>query len=433
MLLDILRQPAWTLLVALFLFPGLVRGEIKVGLAQADITPPIGGYTTGYTAAEPTTGVHDPVSARVVVLKSAQVTVALVSCDLCIYNSAWLHEAMPALGIDTLLLMNTHTHAGPKMSQADFPSVEQPWSKTVDERILDAIREAHDNLFTGFFAASESQIQLGYNRLIQRGNYAITYFENPERIPYGEVDPQVGVIRVTDADNKLRAVLVQYACHPVVLGPRNRMISADYPGVMRDQVEAKLGDDVMCVFIQGGAGDINPLFLARGETRDGDFDVVERMGSMLTTEVLRALSFIEGQPGRSESCAAMSSVNEFRHRFEADEKLQLGVTTLLINDDIGIVTLPGEPFHKFQKDLRRDAALPHAYLFGYCCNAGYPWPRYLPDLVSAARGGYGASENTHAEVGSPERLLNDGLVQLFKLQGRLKPEPQRHTYDTEPK
>lgn len=400
-----------------------------MGLAEIDITPPIGGLTTGYSSAKPTDGIHDPVSARILVLESEEVCIALAVCDLCIYNSAWLHEQMAGIGVDRLLLMNTHTHAGPKLRQEDFPSPEKPWRATVDERILDAIKEAKQHLFTGYFTASASQIQLGYNRLVHRGDYSVTYFENPQRIPYGSVDRQLGVIRIADEDQKVRAVLVNYACHPVVLGPRNRKISADYPGVMREQVEQHFDDDTLCIFVQGAAGDINPLMMARGDEREGDFDVVQAMGELLADEVLRALSFIEYEVGESKSVMTSSSITSFRNRWEPEQSLEMGVTTLLINDRIGIITLPGEPFHHFQTDFREKANLPHCFLFGYCCNDGYDWPRYLPDLLSSARGGYGASDTTVAEVGAGERLVNQGLVQLFRLQGRLKPQPQRHTFE----
>lgn len=424
----------WASVVFLFLCQtcSYSLGEIRVGLAQADITPPVGGLTTGYSSAKPTDAIHDPVTARVVVLESNEQKVALVSCDLCIFNSRWLHQQMDSIGIDRLLLANTHTHAGPKMSQRDFPSSESPWMRTAEQRILEAVNQAKGSMFEAFFAASESQIQLGYNRLVHRGDYSVTHFENPERIPYGKVDPQVGVIRITDSEAKTRAVLVSYACHPVVLGPRNTKISADFPGVMRDAVEESVGADCMCVFLQGGAGDINPLFMARGDDRSGDFAVVERMGMMLADEVQRALSFIKSDQGRSESFRVLSSENQFKNRFDEGIELTLGVTSMLINDDIGIITMPGEPFHKFQKDFRSQAGIPHAYLLGYCCNGPYDWPSYVPDLVSAARGGYGASDTTRAAVGSGERLVNDGLAQLYILQGRLKDKPQRHTFESEP-
>jgi hypothetical protein len=403
--------------------------EIQAGVAQVDITPPIGGNTVGYAGAQPTDGIHDDVSARILVLESGETSVAIVVCDLCVFNSPLLHEQISALGIDRLLLLNTHTHAGPDLRQMDFPSADQPWRQTVERKILEGVKQARQDLFPAYFAAAEGGIQLGYNRLVRQGLFAVTHFENPDRIPYGPVDPTVGVIRITDVQQAVRVVLVHYACHPVVLGPRNRKISADYPGVVRSLVEEALGDDAMCIFVQGAGGDINPLIMARGENRDHDFEHVDRMGQLLANEVLEIVEEMRDKPGRSDELLSASSIVTLGHRFQPDETIELGVTTLLVNGNIGVVTMPGEPFHQFQVDLRRKAGLKHAFLFGYCCDGPYDWPRYLPDLVSAARGGYGASDTTRAEVGSGEQLLNRGLAQLFKLQGRLKSSPQRHTFE----
>lgn len=428
-------RACWLLTIVILTLGGTVLGgtarsaEIQAGIAQVDITPPLGGKTVGYSSAGTTDGVHDEISARILVLKSSDTTIAVVTFDLCIFNSPWLHDQMPALGVDRLLLLNTHTHAGPSLRQMDFPSVEKPWRQTVERRVLEGVKQAQQSLFPAYFAAAEGAIQLGYNRLVRQGPFAVTHFENPDRIPYGDVDRTVGVIRITDERAVVRAVLVHYACHPVVLGPKNRKISADYPGVVRDLVEEALGDETTCIFIQGGGGDINPLFMARGDNREADFEVVERMGQLLATEVLEVVEGMKDQAGVSDELLSASSVITVGHRFEPDETMQLGVTSLLINGNVGIITLPGEPFHKFQHDLREKADLDHAFLFGYCCNGPYDWPSYLPDLVSAARGGYGASDSTRAEVGAGERLVNRGLAQLFKLQGRLKSAPQRHTFE----
>lgn len=403
--------------------------EIQAGLAQVDITPPVGGKTTGYASAQPTDGIHDEVSARVLILKTNQKCIALVACDLCIFNSAWLHEQMEDIGVDQLLLMNTHTHAGPNLRQTDFPTPDDPWQKTVEKRVLETIQQAMKDLFPAYFTAGEGHIQLGYNRLVHRGDHAVTHFENPDRIPHGPVDPTVGVIRITDDQQTVRAVLVVYACHPVVLGPKNRQISAGYPGVMRDVVEQQLDDQAMCIFIQGAGGDINPLLLARGEERDDDFILVDRMGQLLAMEVQRVLAMIKDRRGVSQQLLSSSSLIELKNRWNREQQLTLGVTSLLINGKIGIISLPGEPFHHFQVDFREKANLPHAYLFGYCSNGPYDWPSYLPDVVSAARGGYGASDTTVAEVGAGERLVNQGLAQLFALQGRLKSKPQRHIFE----
>lgn len=425
------RRWVFLFLAGLLLAAGAAHAEIRVGLSQVDITPPVGGLTTGYSSAQPTDGIHDPVSARVMILENGQDCVALVVCDLCVHNSAWLHEQVASIGVTQLLLMNTHTHAGPKLNQEDFPSAELPWHAAVDERILSAVREAKERTFTAFFLAAEGHITLGYNRLVRDGSVAVTHFENPERIPYGPVDPQVGVIRVTDEDQTTRAVIVNYACHPVVLGPRNRKISADFPGVMREIVEQHCGNDCLCVFIQGAGGDINPLMMARGDDRERDFDVVQVMGRLLADEVQKTLATTADVPGVSQSFSVASTETTFRSRWDPEQEVAAGVTTLLINEDIGIMTMPGEPFHHFQVDFRSRANLPHAYLFGYCCNGPYDWTRYMPDILSAARGGYGASDTTVAEVGAGERLVNLGLVQLLTLQGRLKATPQRHPFEAD--
>ena len=403
--------------------------EIQAGLAQVDITPPIGGKTTGYSAAEPTDGIHDQVSARVLLLQTNQSCIAMVVCDLCIFNSEWLHGQMAEIGVDQLLLMNTHTHSGPNLRQTDFPSEEEPWNKVVEQRILAAIKEAKEELFPAYFTAGEGHIQLGYNRLVNRGDHAVTHFENPDRIPHGPVDPTLGVIRISDDQDAIRAVLVVYACHPVVLGPRNRKISAGYPGVTRNVVEKQLGKQAMCIFVQGAGGDINPLILARGDDRDDDFVMVDRMGQLLAVEVQRVLAMIKDQRGKSEQLLSSNSIMSVGNRWNRQEQVELGVASLLINDSIGIISMPGEPFHHFQVDFREKANLPHAYVFGYCSNGPYRWPSYLPDVVSAARGGYGASDTTVAEVGAGERLVNQGLAQLFALQGRLKSKPQRHIFE----
>ena len=63
-------------------FAGTARSaEIQAGISQVDITPPLGGKTVGYSSAGTTDGVHDEISARILVLKSSDTTVAVVTFD----------------------------------------------------------------------------------------------------------------------------------------------------------------------------------------------------------------------------------------------------------------------------------------------------------------------------------------------------------------
>lgn len=100
-------SPVLVAMVALLALPA--RAEIYAGTALVDITPSAGVRTVGYLAAEPTSGVQDPITARILVLKSGKTSVAMVVWDLCISISPWLHAKIAELGIDQLLLLSTQT------------------------------------------------------------------------------------------------------------------------------------------------------------------------------------------------------------------------------------------------------------------------------------------------------------------------------------
>ncbi len=400
---------------------------IRAGLSRIEITPPIGGRPWGYASADTTDGVHDPLYATVLVLESDETRIALVTWDVCEFQSPKLQKKVREDGFSHLLLCCSHTHAGPNLYQKDFPNKGETWLDTVEERTAAAIEKAEEDMFPAYFAAGEGDIQLGYNRLVRGPDgLNITHFNNEERIPYGPVDPTVGVIRIEDDKGAVRAVMVHYACHPVVLGPRNRKISADYVGAMRDKIERELGEGVYCLFLQGCGGDINPLFLARTGEPEKDFPLVKTMGEILADEVIKTLDVMKSKSARSESLKATSDTIETNHRWEKEERLTFGVTSLLINGSLGLVTIPGEPFIYYQKYLRERAELPNVYLVGYTDNTIQDWPNwYFPDIVSAAHAGYGASDATIAGLGAGEMLVNRGLIQLFTLRGMYKDEPWR--------
>jgi hypothetical protein len=78
------------------------------------------------------------------------------------------------------------------------------------------------------------------------------------------------------------ATLVNYACHPTTLAWENTLISPDYPGAMREVVEAVTG--APCVFLQGASGDLGPR-----EGFVGDPAVADRNGRQLGHAALAAL------------------------------------------------------------------------------------------------------------------------------------------------
>ncbi|HXG46913.1 MAG TPA: neutral/alkaline non-lysosomal ceramidase N-terminal domain-containing protein, partial [Methylomirabilota bacterium] len=211
---------------------------------------------------------------------------AIVTLDLGSMVSEKLpREISSKLGIPTVLLAASHTHSAPAFlpfgsSPASDP-VAAEYLAGLETKIFRVVQQAAQSMFPATVRIGRGSIQLGYNRLLLRDNgRARALFNNLERVPYGPVDPEFVLMRVDDTDGRLRALLVHYAVHPVVLGPTNCKYSADYPGVMQSVAERELpGAQVM--FVQGGAGDINPLFMGRSGKEDEDFGVMQKMGELL--------------------------------------------------------------------------------------------------------------------------------------------------------
>jgi hypothetical protein len=90
----------------------------------------------------------------------------------------------------------------------------------------------------------------------------------------GPVDRTLTVVRLDGEDDVPVASIVHYAAHPIILGSENRIVTPEYPGIVKRMVESTLGGH--CLFIQGAAGDIGP-----SELFVGDLEVYRRLGSMI--------------------------------------------------------------------------------------------------------------------------------------------------------
>jgi neutral ceramidase len=403
----------------------VIAVDLNAGVARAEITPPVGYPMGGYAARQgPSTGIHDPLHATILLLKADGVSMAIVSCDLRSFPSERIVTlARERKLADHVLIAVTHNHSGP-MTWEDktWPKSNASWFAETEDKILRAIEEASKKLFPARVSAGFGEIYLGHNRRKVAADGKVTMFwRNAEKLPTSPIDPTVGVIRVDDASGTPRAVIVNYACHAVVLGPDNRQISADYPGYLRQRIEREL-PGALCLFTQGGAGDINP-YLDKQPVAENGFGEAEKMGNALAEEALKVARKLKPAANDKASLRAAAEVVEFRDRWDAQKTVKAGLTSLLINNDIAIATMPGEPFVDLQIALRDKSEISNTFLFGYTFSAGGEWIGYVPTIRAAADGGYGAGYNTRIEAGAGEAMIDRAIVNFFKLQGKLKTSP----------
>jgi hypothetical protein len=397
--------------------------NLQAGLARVELTPsesmPMYGYANRKCG--PAAGARDPLHAKVLVLATGDSRIAIVTLDLGSFVSERVQkEAAEKLSIPVVLLASSHTHSGPQFPMGPESS---PYREEIERKILEAIRQASQSTFPARLAVGRGSMRLGYNRLLLRDDgRARALFDNLERIPYGPVDPEFTLLRVDDDSGKARALIVHYAAHAVVLGPTNCKYSADYPGVLQAKVESEI-PGVQCMFIQGGAGDINPLFQGRTGREEDDFATTRKMGELLADEVLRARKNIQLISELTGPIRFKSDILKFGDRWDKTKPVDVGITTVLIGREIAIAAVPGEPMHKLQAAWKQRADAPFPLFYGYTTTSGHPWPGYIPDLRSAAYGGYGADVSTRIEVGAGEAIIERHLINLYGLLGMWRDTP----------
>lgn len=423
----------------------LGAGELRAGVAKTDLDPPTGIPMAGYGVARFSKGTLDPLYARVLALSDGSRTVALVTLDLCFtFDEAVMDRIRSEVrgSVDEVIFHASHTHSGPTYSEAP---------QALDHaapRIADAIREAAKNLEPVQIGNGWGQTFIGFNRRFVEldGSVQMFWRNEPKVSTTFPVDPTVGVIRVDRRDGTPLAVLVNYACHPVVLGPDNVQYSADYPGEMRNVIERETGHGSMAFFLQGAPGDINPYYDKTPLIEDA-VGVMKQTGQKLAEEAVRVARSIKTRPEESTrietKTVVLTVANRWdRTKLEAElkdntritpshakrllvEEMKTPVTTLLLNfgspdRDLAFVGFPGEPFVEFQMQLRAKSPLPNSFLIGY--TNGYF--AYLPPIAAAVRGGYGGNSSVNpTEVGTGERMLNTGLISIYELLGMLSEKP----------
>ena len=81
--------------------------------------------------------------------------------------------------------------------------------------------------------------------------------------------------------------------------------------------------------------------------------------------------------------------------------------------------------HRLQTFWKKHAGqdVPYPLFYGYTYSAGGMWPSYIPDVRSAAYGGYGADVNTEVDIGAGETIMQHHLINLYRLLGMWKDKP----------
>lgn len=439
--------------------PGDAGPRVEAGAAVVDVTPDFEPYTDsdgdgdwdagepfadadgdgeldslwlgGFGARRPT-GVHDRLEARSLAIRidgRLWVLTAVDALGLSLGRIAAIRRAalarLPAgqaPPIEQLMVASTHSHSTPDSIGVFAPgSLEPGW----DAAYLDALQQgAADSIVAAVEALEPAELVVA---TAEAGEGFVRDLDPPAIL-----DPVVGILQLRRPDGSGLATAVSIANHPEAVWRDNTLISADYPGVLRAELEARFGGTGL--FFAGALG----LMQSPAELDERDFARAERLAEMYAERVAAALD--EAAPLRGAALRPRFAAAEVPCCLQnlelllaieagvvegyaealyddgpggcAQQLVDLPISALRLGDAWTLVTLPGEltpelirggivapagyagpyPDAPAEPHLEQALGTEHRFLLGLAqAEVGYIYPKrtYWPEEVFGQRHGPG--------------------------------------------
>jgi hypothetical protein len=233
--------------------------------------------------------VHDPLWARALALRRGRLTTVIVAVDLIGLHHHQVEEVRRrlegCLGRDTILVAATHNHAGPDtLGLWGLP----PFISGIDGDYLELATEGIAS------AAQEALSSLGPARIRWGEAEAPTEGLTRNLREPSLIDRTVTILAFDRPDGSPVATLVHFACHPEVLGGRNRLVTADFPAALCAALEeARPGGTA--IFLNGALGGM----VTASQTAH-TFEEAERIGRAVADTALSALESVGSPTAEAE-------------------------------------------------------------------------------------------------------------------------------------
>ncbi len=263
-------------------------GQLLAGTAQENITPPVGVDQCGFAARPgPSTGVHDDLMAKALYLGDGDGAIILITADIISvsHEQAAGIRAKVAEGTgvaaDAVMITCSHTHSGPVTPGIRFlGELDEKYTAATEAKLAAVGIAAAKAAQPATCGWRREAVQIHINRR-QWTEQGVGIGVNPR----GTVVPWADVLAVDTAEGRPLARWFTHACHAVVLGGENLLISADWPGYAQRTIEAA-EPGATALFAQGCCGDLNP--------RDrGTFEAAERLGKVVAGAAIKGAAEAE--------------------------------------------------------------------------------------------------------------------------------------------
>lgn len=339
-------------------------------------------WLAGYRGGRYATGVESDLWARAVALKTAEAAVLFVSLDLIGYMFDEANAARDAIAAKTglprnhIFIASTHDHSGPDTigvwGDNGACGKDPAYMSWLRNRIVDCAVQAWN-------AAQPAKIVFGSKRYPGP-------IDDPR--PPRVINDALLSFRAVDAGGNTIATVVNFALHAEVMNEKNRLVTPDFPGVLRRELEARYGGVALFFAADiGGMQTPKVMFHTFGKAR--------RLGKAIARNV------IESQKGQEPVSIDRISVktqpllfpiqnprfvgaiqkgmfgDTARHIQKTGDLHLLPTEAALI--ELGpalIATVPGEVFPELGHQIRGKMKSKYQFMFGLSNNEiGYILPK----------------------------------------------------------
>lgn len=415
----------------------------RIAIVRVDVTPPVGSPLSAawYGTA---LGIADPLSALGLILLTEQ-PIVLLALDWCEMSNRthllWRERLAAAAGTtpDRVTVHCTHAHCTPWPDEeaeaivAPDHIMDVAWQANALDRVAAAVKAAKPVPFThiGLGRAQVEKVAsnrriLGPDGKIKAVRWTKTRDPAVRAEPEGLIDPWLKTISFWNNSEKLVA-LHYYAVHPTSYD-YDQTITCEFTGIARDRLSRE--DGVPHIYFTECAGNITA-----GKYNDGAKDnrpiLTDRMYRAMVESEVKVEKFAPRKfewrtrhvhlPPREDIDSSLLAIATDRERSLRDRSraalmtaylrrahVPIAFTSLLIDDRVCSVHLPGESFMEYQKFAQ--AQRPDAFVvvpsYGDC------GPGYICMEKSFTEGGYEPTDSFCSPKCEP--IMKNAIADLLR-------------------
>jgi len=412
---------------------------LRCGFYEADITPNIGDNIPGYFEAREAVTIYDKLYAHALAVQADGDPMIILSLDAIVIqkNDADLIRkgihAVTGVPQQNISLCAIHTHTGgPVCDLYDCPRRE-PYCAFMVTRAVDAGIMAYQRMENAKIGADSRTVEgIAFNRRFELKNGSVKMNPgclNPDIVRSVDVtDPELITVRIDRADGTPMGAIASFALHLDTVG--NSVYSADYPGIIRNELRKTYGEEFGFLYMTGTCGNINHFDVTKPRDEQKDYLSI---GAILADAVKDAFSSIETEDTSVAQCARTCVTGMMRRPTAEMAEAQpvdnikkemyravgapvdpvvLEVWTAKIGDVL-FQMLPGEVFAYFGLETKKRSN--HKYTIA--CELSNQNVGYIYTKEAEQQGGYEATPSTYIIMNSDAgyQIVDAAIENLGKL------------------